>query len=145
MDIKIPVINSAWYGQDKETSIKAEGKPAISITVPEEFGGSADKWTPEDLFLASVNSCVMMTFKAAAKKSNLKFKEYQSRVESTIQVVDRALTFSKISVNPKIMIESEQDKEKVLLLMKKAEKKCLISQSIKTEIEVMPQVIVQNK
>ncbi len=145
MDIKIPVVSSAWYEQNKQANIIADGKPVISITVPGEFGGSGEQWTPEDLFLASVNSCIMMTFKAAADRSNLEVKEYQSRIESIIEVTGKGLAFSKISVKPNITVDSPQDKEKILQLMEKAKKRCLISNSIKAEIEITPQVTVKSK
>ena len=54
------------------------GQPAVTtmsgakdaeIGPPVEYGGSADTLNPEELFVASINSCLMLVFYHFAEKS----------------------------------------------------------------------------
>ena len=38
----------------------------LDIAAPKEFDGPGDKWSPEDLLVASVASCLILTFRAIA-------------------------------------------------------------------------------
>jgi organic hydroperoxide reductase OsmC/OhrA len=59
-----------------ECIIKSKDKPAIELSAPVEFGGKKGVWTPEDLLVASVNSCLLTTFSYYAKKRGFDFVSY---------------------------------------------------------------------
>ena len=42
--------------------LSSPGKPDLQVATPPEFKGHEGIWSPEDLFMASVNVCVMSTF-----------------------------------------------------------------------------------
>ena len=43
--------------------------PALESAPPKEFDGPGDKWSPEELFLAAVVDCFILTFRAIARRS----------------------------------------------------------------------------
>ena len=47
-----------WQGERKGT-IYSDRKPGFRISIPPEFKGHPGIWSPEDLFVASVNSFIM--------------------------------------------------------------------------------------
>jgi hypothetical protein len=58
-----------WTGEKRGVST-ANGKPPIDVATPPEFQGHEGIWSPEDLFVSSVNACVMMTFLAFAERGH---------------------------------------------------------------------------
>src|SRR5581483_8695907 len=42
--------------------VHANGLPAVTFSTPPEFKGEAGFWTPEHLFVASAEACLMATF-----------------------------------------------------------------------------------
>ncbi|MGH9425673.1 MAG: OsmC family protein, partial [Terriglobia bacterium] len=48
--------------EEKSGMLSSSGKPSLKVASPPEFKGEAGVWTPEDLFVASVEICQMTTF-----------------------------------------------------------------------------------
>ena len=70
-----------WTEQKKGT-ITCEGKPDIQVATPPEFKGHEGIWSPEDLYVASANICLMTTFWAVAERAGLAFTSYHCEAVS---------------------------------------------------------------
>ncbi len=121
------------------------GMTPITVATPPEFpGGVPNTWSPEHLFVASVNVCLMTTFLAIAENSKLDFVEYSSDAEGKLEKVDGRYLISEIILNPKISVKSEKDIERAQRIIEKAEHHCLISNSIKSNIVLNPIVFIES-
>ena len=65
-----------WTEQRKGV-ISCAGKLDIQVATPPEFKGHDGIWSPEDLFVASANICLMTTFLAVAERAGLAFTAYE--------------------------------------------------------------------
>ena len=79
--------NVLWKS-GRRAVISSAGKPAIEVSSPPEFKGEAGFWTPEDMFVASINLCTLMTFVAFAQRQELDFVSYESAAEGVIENVE---------------------------------------------------------
>ena len=102
----------------------------LEIAAPKQFDGPGDKWSPEDLLVASVASCLILTFRAVATASKLEWSELSCEVKGTLERVDRKTLFSEIHIDASLKINSQQDEEKAAQLLEKAENSCLITNSL---------------
>jgi organic hydroperoxide reductase OsmC/OhrA len=115
--------------------------PNIKITTPPVFSeGKENTWTPEHLFVASVNICLMTTFLAIAKNSKLNFKSYKSEAKGKLEKIENKFLFTEITIFPEIKVNLEKDIERTERILKKAEQHCLISNSIKTKVILSPEI-----
>ena len=115
----------------------------VKVVTPPQFPkGMAGEWSPEHLFTAAVNSCLMTTFLAIAENSKLEFEHFSSTAIGKLELVDNKYTMSQVTLRPQLVIASEDDREKALKVLHKAEAACLISNSIKSAIVFEPQVSV---
>ena len=126
-----------WIGEKKGTMTVA-GKPSVEVATPPEFKGHEGIWSPEDLFVASVNSCIMTTFLAFADRAGLGFEKFESEAEGLLEFVDGKFLFTKIVVRPRVTLRSGEDKGKAEEILHKAERNCLVSNSIRTEVVLEP-------
>ncbi len=126
-----------WTGEKKGTMTVA-GKPSVEVATPPEFKGHEGIWSPEDLFVASVNSCIMTTFLAFADHAGLGFEKFESEAEGLLEFVDGKFLFTKIVVRPRVTLRSGEDKGKAEEILHKAERNCLVSNSIRTEVILEP-------
>ena len=133
----------SWV-EEKKGFLCSSGKPTIEVATPPEFRGHEGMWTPEELFVASVNICIKTTFLHYAQKSNFEFLSYESEAEGTLERIGNQFMFSGIEVKPKIKVKSSSQVEKVKELIQLSEKNCLISNSIKTRVEVIPEISTQD-
>ncbi len=132
------------WKEEKKGFLCSFGKETIKIATPPEFKGHEGMWTPEDLFVASVNVCIKTTFLHYAQKNNFKFLSYESEAEGVLEKVEDQFAFSEIKIMPKIAVESNMQIQKAKELVALAENNCFISNSIKSAIEVMPEIRVGN-
>ena len=128
-----------WTDRKQGVS-SVEGKPDLPVATPPEFKGHEGIWSPEDLFVASVNVCVMSTFLAFAERAALGFTEYSSEAEGTVEFVDGKLRFTTVVVRPRVVVKQGEDQVKAKELLEKAEAHCLISNSVACRVTLDPTV-----
>lgn len=109
----------------------------IEVATPPEFEkGIPDIWSPEHLYTASVLSCFMTTFLAIAEYSKLEFENFDCDAEGILDKVDGKFLMTEINLNAKLKINDISKKEKAERVLHKSEAACLISNSIKTTVNL---------
>jgi organic hydroperoxide reductase OsmC/OhrA len=93
-----------WTGE-KKGRLSSKGKPDIEVACPPEFGGHPDIWSPEDLFLSSVEVCTMTTF-IIKIKIGVYSEEDRVHVEKIIKKVTRTCLISR-SIKTDVKIEAD--------------------------------------
>jgi len=68
----------------------------LDIAAPKEFNGPGDKWSPEELLVASVANCLILTFRAVANASNLEWSELSCEAKGTLEMIERKIQFTEI-------------------------------------------------
>lgn len=131
--------NVKWTEQRKGV-ISCAGKPDVEVATPPEFKGHEGIWSPEDLFVASANVCLMTTFLAVAERAGLAFSSYVSTAEGRLELVDGKFQFTAITIRPSITLKPGGDAAKAKELIEKAEHNCLISNSMKATVTLEPAI-----
>lgn len=113
----------------------------IKVATPPQFpGGVEGIWSPEHLFTAAVSSCFMTSFTAIAEYSKFEFESLDVESSGVMSKEDGKFVMSKVILKPLLLIRDETQIKKAHRLLEKAEEICLISRSIKSEIEFHPEV-----
>ena len=140
-----------FYETEIEWSHEREGKssgpqlPTIPVGAPPEFKGREGNWTPEHLFVASVNTCLMLTLLAIAENSKLNLVSYKSTAKGKLEKVQGAgYQITEIVVRPKVVVASAEDLRRVPKILEKAKEGCFISNSIKSAVKLEPEISQQN-
>ena len=128
------------WTERKIGNISAAGKPDIQVATPPEFKGHEGIWSPEDLFVASANICLMTTFLAFAERAGLAFTSYESDAEGLLELVEGTFQFTRITLRPTLTLAQSGDAAKAKEILEKAEANCLISNSMKTRVTLEPTV-----
>ena len=132
--------NSVKWERERKGIVSSDNKPSFRVATPPEFKGHPGIWSPEDLFIASVNSCIMTTFLYYAERNKLEFLSYKSNAEGILEIIGNKFMFSEIKVRPLIVIKNSLDINKARELIEISEKNCLISNSIKSNVSVIPEI-----
>ena len=113
----------------------------IEVATPPEFPkGIPGIWSPEHLFTAAVSSCLMTTFLSIAENSKLPFISFTCRSQGKLDQVDGRLMMTEIILEPVVILADEKDIQKAERVLQKSEAACLISNSIKSKITMIPTV-----
>lgn len=115
--------------------------PDLEVDAPPEFKGHEGVWTPEHLFVAAVNSCFMTTFLAIVENSKLEFVSFSADAKGKLEkLAGQGFVMTEVLLRPKLVVSHARDVERAGRILEKAEKNCLISNSIKTETRLEPKV-----
>jgi organic hydroperoxide reductase OsmC/OhrA len=102
--------------------------------------------TPEDAYVAAINSCIMMMFIWASERFKLDLRAYSCRAEGTKLIqLDRTETFTDVTLWPVIKVGADgQPRDavarRVQRALQAAEKYSLIANSVKSEIIIEPKI-----
>lgn len=131
------------WNEQKKGTVQADGLPDLQVATPPEFpGGHEGIWSPEQLLVASVVSCIMNTFLAIAENSKLAFSSYAARGVGTIEKVEKTYRFTSVTVSVDLAIPDEGKVSRAERILKMAEQNCFISNSISAEVTLEPNVTV---
>ncbi len=120
----------------------------MDFSAPPDAHGHAGVLTPEDAFVAAVNTCVMMMFIWATERFKLDLMSYECKTEGTKLIeLDRTETFTRVELRPRIVVRSgepemEAARRRVQRALESAVKYSLVANSIKSEIVVEPDITV---
>ena len=121
--------------------VSSSGLPDVQVATPPQFPGGIDGvWSPEHLFVAAAEACLMTTFLAIAANSKLEFVSYSSTAVGTLEKTENGYEFTKIVVRPHVVIRDESRVDRARRILEKAEEHCLISKSMKTPVVLDAQV-----
>jgi len=124
-------------------TIESDGKPSLLTGPPKEFGGSGNEWSPEDLLVATVADCYILSFKAIAKASRFEWVSLECDAVGKLDKEDRFPQFTEFKLKVKLVVNGDTDLKKADRLLHKADTICLITNSLKASAELNAEIIVQ--
>jgi organic hydroperoxide reductase OsmC/OhrA len=116
--------------------LSAVEKPNIVVGSPPEFKGEPDVWTPEELLVGSLNTCIMLTFLSIAQARGLTPASYESEAEGLLENVEGKFRITEVTVRPHITVKGEGDLARAREIMERAEDECFISNSVKSKVKI---------
>ena len=129
-----------WAGE-RRGNLRSPELPDLQVAAPPEFKGHEGVWTPEHLFVAAVSSCFMTTFLAIAENSRLEFVGFRADATGKLEKLEgQGYMVTEIRLRPRLIIRHARDAERATRILEKAERNCLISNSIKTAIKLEPEI-----
>lgn len=135
-------VNLQWSAERKGVLSSPILNASIEVATPPEFPkGMPGIWSPEHLFVAAVNSCLMTTFLAVAENSKLEFSHFDCAAEGILEQVDGKYSITKIILRPKVVVSASVNHDRVKRVLDISEKHCLISNSIVSEVHLEPEIV----
>lgn len=118
-------------GMETPIESSVEGLSVIRGAIPKEFAGPGGGYSPEDLYILSVLSCLIATFKVFAQKSNVTFRNISAKGMLTIDRNEKGVPEFK-QLDTEFTLTGVEDQKKAKAILAEAEKYCLVSNAIKT-------------
>lgn len=123
---------TATWKSGTECDLAIRGKHIATVSPPPEFGGKSGYCVPEEIFAASLASCINTLYLLIARNSKLGLKNLETKASLTMNAegLDK-LIFTNIHFNMKVKLEKddEREREKADSIYKIAQKICPIRQS----------------
>jgi organic hydroperoxide reductase OsmC/OhrA len=136
-----------WTGEHWGQITMGNG-PQMPFSAPPDAQGHPGVFTPEDAFVASVNTCVMMMFLWACERFKLNLVSFECRAEGTKVIeLDRTETFTTVHLRPQIRIDAGGEpraaiEARVTKALAAARKYSLVANSVKSEVVIEPEITI---
>lgn len=128
----------ATYG--REYRIAIDGKSELAGSADPIFKGVANRHNPEDLFIASISSCHLLTYLALCAKNRISVVSYEDDASGTLSLTpDGGGKFDEVLLRPRVTIESG-DLDLAIRLHQDAHRFCFIANSCSCPIRNEPTV-----
>jgi len=120
--------------------VQLSNGPVLPFSAPAAVQGVAGVLTPEDAFVAALNTCYMLMFIWSVERLKINLVSYTCEAEGHIEeFLDRTSTFDRVTLRPRIVARGCGE-ERVRRALELAEKYSLVWQSIKAKVSLEPQI-----
>jgi organic hydroperoxide reductase OsmC/OhrA len=120
--------------------------PVLEFSAPPDAHGTPGVLTPEDAFVAAVNTCIMLVFLWSCERLRLDLAAYQCWAEGTKLIeLDHTERFTQVRLTPHIKVKAGSEsvaeiQNRVQRALRAAQKYSLEANSIKSEVILEPEI-----
>ena len=133
---------SGYKAYGRETVITAAGKQSIDGSSDRVFHGNPDRWNPEELLLAALSECHLLSYLHVAASNGVIVTDYSDAATGTmVQTADGGGHFTSVTLRPRVTIAGG-DADLALALHAEASTKCFIAASVNFPVHHEPEVVV---
>ncbi|MDC0006851.1 OsmC family protein [Winogradskyella sp.] len=133
--------NSGVFSNSITHQVYIKDKAVLTVSAAKEFKGDKTKHNPEDLFLAALSSCHMMSYMYLCNKNNITLIDYLDETSGTLQLnTDGSGAFISVVLSPIVTILEKNKIDLALSLHTEANRLCFIANSSSVPITHKPQI-----
>ena len=140
-----------WTGNDgegtktyrsyrREYSLTAAGKVLIEGSSDPTFRGDRTKWNPEEMIVAALSSCHMLSYLHECAVNGVVVTAYVD--DAVGEMVEDAVSakFTRVVLRPRVTVADAAMKAKAMELHHPAHEKCFIARSVNFAVECEAEV-----
>ncbi|MFQ5955612.1 MAG: OsmC family protein [Kiloniellales bacterium] len=123
-----PTIDYRSYS--REHVVEIDGKPPLRGSSGPAFRGDAGLHNPEDLLLAALSACHLLSYLALCARAGVRVVAYEDAATGTMKLAEGKMRFTEVTLNPRVLIEAGDDKANARALHDEAHELCFIANSV---------------
>ena len=129
-----------YASYDRSYRIAIDGKAGINGSADAMFKGDKSKLNPEDLFVAAISSCHLLSYLALCARNGINVASYEDDASGTLALnPDWSGKFDEVVLHPRVTIASG-DLDLAIKLHETAHEQCFIANSCSCPVRNEPTV-----
>jgi organic hydroperoxide reductase OsmC/OhrA len=134
---------TASYRSYRRTcEVSAAGKPAIAGSSDPHFRGDADRWNPEELLVAALSQCHLLSFLHAATTAGVVVVDYSDAATGTMATAGDGGRMTGVVLHPVVTVAAAEMAGRCAELHERAHANCFIANSVSFPVTHEPVVRV---
>jgi len=134
---------STYTGYGRKYRVQFDGKPDLPGSADPIFRGDPGVYNPEDLFVASLSSCHLLSYLALCARSKISVVAYEDDASGTMVLrPDGGGSFESVTLRPRVTIAPGGDEKRALELHDIAHDFCFIAASVSVPVRHEPEIKV---
>ena len=132
---------ASYAGYSREYRIEIAGKPPITGSADPTFRGDPALANPEDMLVAALSACHMLSYLAVCALGKIKVISYEDAASGTMtEVSPQRSAFTEVVLRPRVVISADSDAAKAKALHDQAHKICFIANSVNFPVRHEPEI-----
>ena len=130
------------YARDHE--ISAPGKPTVPASSDQAFRGDQSRYNPEELLVASLSACHMLSYLHLCAVSRIVVTDYQDDAKGImVETAGGGGHFTQVTLRPAVKVTPSSNSDLALQLHEKAHHLCFIANSVNFPVLCEPSIEVE--
>lgn len=130
---------SGYREYDRTLVIRAAGKPDLPSSADPAFRGDADRWNPEELLVAALSECHMLSFFHVAVQHGVVVTGYTDAATGEMKTLpDDSGHFVRVDLHPEVALADEAQRDLADSLHPQANRLCFIANSVNFPVHHAP-------
>ncbi len=127
--------------QRAHTASAPPARDSLVLSADPAFLGQPEHLNPEQLVVLAAASCQLLSFLAVAARARVDVLAYEDVASGTMASEDRPVCLTRIVLRPHIVVAAGPTMDKVRQLVEVAHRECYVANSLRTHVDVQPQVV----
>ncbi|HET8667519.1 MAG TPA: OsmC family protein [Terriglobales bacterium] len=144
---KLQFENTVSWTSGRRGSLSAAEHPSLEVGSPPAFNGAPDVWCPEDLLIGALNTCLMLTFLAVARRRDVPVVAYESGAQGTLEHSEepgggrggRKYRVTRVKVRPMVSLPEGANLAAAEEVTRETLASCIITNSLSATVEFVPE------
>ncbi|GAB3863861.1 OsmC family protein [Nocardioides maradonensis] len=128
------------YGRN--VLLRAEGKADLLGSADPTFRGDADRWNPEELLVAALSQCHLLSYLHSAVNHGIVVTAYDDEPVGTMEQVGQGGRFTSVVLRPRVTVADASMVEVAQAIHHEASENCFIAASVAFPVTHEPTVVV---
>jgi len=132
---------SSYLHYGRQYRVRVPGKADLTGSADPAFRGDARLHNPEDLLVAALSGCHMLSYLALCARAKLSVLAYTDEAEGVMVVrPDGGGSFQEVVLHPRVVVAPGSDVALATALHEKAGEQCFIAASVNFPVRHVPEV-----
>lgn len=123
--------------------VEIDGKPPLEVSAAPQYRGDPRRLNPEEIFVAAVASCQLLTYLSLAARAGVRVTSYGDHATGTLALVERKMRMAEVVLHPRITVAAGADAAKAGALVDAAHEACFIANSVSCAVRIEPEIVVE--
>lgn len=130
-----------YRGYSRGYRVDIAGKPPLIGSADPLFHGDSAVHNPEDLLVAALAACHMLTYLALCARAGIEVVAYEDEASGTMVLEGGGGRFTEVTLRPKVTLAAGADRAKARKLHKDAHADCFIANSVNFPVHAEPEIV----
>ncbi|MGA2083216.1 MAG: OsmC family protein [Holophaga sp.] len=132
---------ATYQGYDRLHRVRLQGKPDLLGSADPAFRGDPARHNPEDLLVAALSACHMLSYLALCARNGVTVMTYTDEAQGVMALTpDGGGKFTSATLHPRVAIREEDKVDLALALHARAHAECFIANSCNFPVRNLPTV-----
>lgn len=133
---------SGYRAYGRELLIHATDKDPLEGSADPTFHGNAERWNPEELLVAALSQCHMLSYLHMAVRAGVVVTDYTDDASGIMQQEGLGGAFTSVTLRPRVTVADASMVEAARAAHADARAACFIANSVNFPVRHEPEVLV---